>query len=170
MQGYLCVSRPRRFGKTMAANMLAAYYSCDWNSREMFWGLEISRSEEFEKYLNKYDTIFLNMQEFLSNEYGGSVTVSDISERCNRIDMNFEGLKDDSLSILAGEAIPINTGSFVNDMTTLRSEDDVLTLLIQLGYCQSLEEYRGNLILVGVNYDKKTKEHSCIIEEYMKEK
>ena len=35
-------------------------------------------------------------------------------------------------------------------------------------YCRSLEEYQGNLLLVGVNYDKKTKEHSCKIEKYLK--
>ena len=227
------------------------------------------------------------------------------------IDMNFEGLRDDILSMLAGEEVPVNTGSFTNDMTTFRTEDDVLTLLIHLGYlgyhysarsvfipndeiraeyvnavsvsdwgevskalknsadtlqaiwqgrekqvaegirqahfetshiqyndenalsytislalyaarnfytvhrelsggkgfadlvfiprkrfadkpalvvelkwnkdavgaiaqikereyCQSLEEYHGNLLLVGVNYDKKTQEHSCKIEEYRK--
>ena len=46
------------------------------------------------------------------------------------IDMNFEGLKDDVLSMIAGESVPVNTGSFTNDMTTFRTEDDVLTLLI----------------------------------------
>lgn len=50
------------------------------------------------------------------------------------IDMNFEGLKDDILSMVAGEMVPVNTGSFTNDMTTFRTEDDVLTLLIHLGY------------------------------------
>lgn len=35
-------------------------------------------------------------------------------------------------------------------------------------YCQSLEEYQGNLLLVGINYDVKTKEHSCVIEEFVK--
>ena len=35
-------------------------------------------------------------------------------------------------------------------------------------YCASLEEYKGNILLVGVNYDKKTKEHNCVIEEYSK--
>ena len=48
--------------------------------------------------------------------------------------MNFDGLKDDVLSMIAGERIPVNTGSFTNDMTTFRTEDDVLTLLIHLGY------------------------------------
>ena len=50
------------------------------------------------------------------------------------IDMNFERLKDDILSMLAGEHIPVNTGNFTNDMTTFRDENDVLTLLIHLGY------------------------------------
>ena len=50
------------------------------------------------------------------------------------IDMNFEGLRDDVLSMIAGEKVPVNTGSFTNDMTTFRTEDDVLTLLIHLGY------------------------------------
>ena len=35
-------------------------------------------------------------------------------------------------------------------------------------YCRSLEEYEGNILLVGVNYKKQTKEHECVIEEYVK--
>lgn len=50
------------------------------------------------------------------------------------IDMNFDNLKDDVLRMIAGESIPINTENFTNDMTTFRTEDDVLTLLIHLGY------------------------------------
>lgn len=50
------------------------------------------------------------------------------------IDMNFSGLKDDVLSMIAGESVPVNTGGFTNDMTTFNNESDVLTLLIHLGY------------------------------------
>lgn len=50
------------------------------------------------------------------------------------IEMNFEGLRDDVLSMLAGETVPVNTGSFTNDMTTFRTKDDVFTLLVHLGY------------------------------------
>ena len=50
------------------------------------------------------------------------------------IDMNFEHLKDDVLSMIAGESVAVNTESFTNDMATFRTEDDVLTLLIHLGY------------------------------------
>ena len=309
LQSCVCVSRPRRFGKSMAADMLTAYYSKGCDSRELFSGLEIAKDENFEEHLNKYDTIFLNMQEFLSRssnvkellervegkvirelkkqypdvelydendlaetmqdifaeseclfiviidewdcifrefkhdkaaqeiyldflrdllkdkeyiylaymtgilpikkygthsalnmfdefsmidpgplaEYVG-FTEKEVEALCQKyqmdineiknwydgysfeevesvyspksvvscmrlgklgnywnqtetfealqiyIDMNFEGLRDDILSMIAGETVPVNTRSFTNDMTTFRTEDDVLTLLIHLGY------------------------------------
>ena len=309
LQGYICNSRPRRFGKSITANMLTAYYSKGCSSKEMFSGLEISRAKDFEKHLNQYNTIFVNMQEMLSRsknvqelvarfqkliirelkseypeveyfdeddltlcmqdvyvqtkqtfviiidewdcifreyktdreaqekyldflrdqlkdkayihlaymtgilpikKYGthsalnmfdefsmidpgplacyvgfteeevkglceqyqmdmGEVkswydgysfekTLSIYSPRsvvnCMRlgkignywnqtetfealqvyIDMNFEGLKDDVLSMIAGNSVPVNIGNFANDMSTFHTEDDVLTLLIHLGY------------------------------------
>ena len=309
LQSCVCVSRPRRFGKSMAADMLTAYYSKGCDSRELFSSLEIAKDENFEEHLNKYDTIFLNMQEFLSRssnvkellervegkvirelkkqypdvelydendlaetmqdifaesecpfiviidewdcifrefkhdkaaqeiyldflrdllkdkeyiylaymtgilpikkygthsalnmfdefsmidpgplaEYVG-FTEKEVEALCQKyqmdineiknwydgysfeevesvyspksvvscmrlgklgnywnqtetfealqiyIDMNFEGLRDDILSMIAGETVPVNTRSFTNDMTTFRTEDDVLTLLIHLGY------------------------------------
>lgn len=308
-QQFICVSRPRRFGKSMAANMLTAYYSRGCESGELFTGLEIAADENYTRYLNRYHTIFLNIQEFLSRsgnveelisrikklvmrdflrqypevdyfdttdliesmqdvyqdtkapfviiidewdcifrefkidkdaqekyldflrdllkdkeyihlvymtgilpikKYGThsalnmfdefsmtnprqlaryvGFTEPEVEELCGRyqrnlsevkewydgyrfeqvdsvyspksvvsavtsgicdsywnqtetfealkvyIDMNFEGLKDDILSMMAGETVPVNTGSFGNDMTTFRTEDDVLTLLVHLGY------------------------------------
>ena len=65
-QKYVCVSRPRRFGKSMAANMLAAYYDRDCDTKEFFDKLKISQSEEYLKHLNQYDVLKINMQEFLS--------------------------------------------------------------------------------------------------------
>ena len=50
------------------------------------------------------------------------------------IDMNFDGLKDDILCLMSGERIPVNTKNFSNDMVTFHTKDDVLTLLIHLGY------------------------------------
>lgn len=65
---FVCVSRPRRFGKSMTANMLAAYYSKGCDSREMFSKFKIAGSEDFEKHLNKYNVIRLNMTEYSSFE------------------------------------------------------------------------------------------------------
>lgn len=68
-QKYVCVSRPRRFGKSMAANMLAAYYKKDEDTRPLFDKLLISQSESYEEHLNQYDVIRINMQQFLSETH-----------------------------------------------------------------------------------------------------
>ena len=65
-QKYICVSRPRRFGKSMAANMLAAYYDRSENTEDLFQNLAISREKSYEENMNQYDVIKINMQEFLS--------------------------------------------------------------------------------------------------------
>ena len=58
---YCCVSRPRRFGKTMAANMIAAYYSKGCDSHEIFSNLKISKDPSFERNINKYNVIKLDI-------------------------------------------------------------------------------------------------------------
>ena len=65
-QKYICVSRPRRFGKSMAANMLTAYYSRGCDSGELFQGLKIATHPDFEKHLNQYNVIHLNMRDYLT--------------------------------------------------------------------------------------------------------
>ncbi len=64
-QKYICVSRPRRFGKSMAANMLTAYYSRGCDSKEMFNKYKIAKADSFEKHLNKYNAIHINMVKYL---------------------------------------------------------------------------------------------------------
>ena len=66
-EAYICNSRPRRFGKSYAANMLAAYYSKGCDSEKMFDGLTIGKSSDFKKHLNKYDVIHIDVQWFLSS-------------------------------------------------------------------------------------------------------
>ena len=80
LQGYICNSRPRRFGKSFAANMLAAYYSKGCDSRKMFSGLAISQTADFEKHLNQYDVIHLDIQWFLSNVSDPEQIVAYITE------------------------------------------------------------------------------------------
>lgn len=63
---FVCVSRPRRFGKSMTLEMLAAYYSRGCDSAELFKGRKIEKADTFQEHLNQYDVIFLNMQQFLS--------------------------------------------------------------------------------------------------------
>lgn len=63
----ICSSRPRRFGKTMAVTMLAAYYSKGCDSEKLFAGFKIVQDEFFKKHLNKYNVIFLDIQWMYGN-------------------------------------------------------------------------------------------------------
>ncbi|MBQ7931545.1 MAG: AAA family ATPase, partial [Clostridia bacterium] len=65
-QKFLCVSRPRRFGKSMAMDMLSAYYNCGEDTSALFENLKIASAESYREHLNKYHVIKINMQEFLS--------------------------------------------------------------------------------------------------------
>lgn len=57
---YICVTRPRRFGKSIAAQMLNAYYSKGANSKELFSKYKISKTEDFETHLNKHNVIYID--------------------------------------------------------------------------------------------------------------
>ncbi len=61
---FMCISRPRRFGKSVAAKMAYAYYDRKSDSKELFNGLEITKSPDYEKHLNKYPTIFIDWNTF----------------------------------------------------------------------------------------------------------
>ena len=66
-QKYLCVSRPRRFGKTMAADMLCAYYGKK-ESRECFDNTKLITHEGWDRFLNKYDVIRISMTDFIKEK------------------------------------------------------------------------------------------------------
>ena len=59
---FICNSRPRRFGKSMTADMLSAYYSRGCDSKELFKNYEISTVSSYEKNLNNYDVIHFDVQ------------------------------------------------------------------------------------------------------------
>lgn len=77
-QKFMCVSRPRRFGKSMAANMLAAYYGSGEDTAPLFDGLKIAGDASYKEHLNQYDVIRINMQEFLSGTH-------DMDEMLNKL-------------------------------------------------------------------------------------
>ena len=62
----VCISRPRRFGKSYAAKMLTAYYDCTCDSRELFGDKSIAKANDYEKYINKYNVICLDITGFIS--------------------------------------------------------------------------------------------------------
>ena len=77
---FSCISRARRFGKSMAAKMLVAYYDRSCDSRELFQDLEIARDASFEKHLNKYPVIYLDMTRFISLYRNDPTIINHIKE------------------------------------------------------------------------------------------
>ena len=69
---FICVTRPRRFGKSVTLDMLNAYYSKGCDSKELFSDLKISSLPVFDKHLNQHDVIYLDMMEFADNEENGN--------------------------------------------------------------------------------------------------
>lgn len=150
---FICVSRPRRFGKSMALEMLAAYYSRGCDSRELFAGYKIEQDKTFEEHLNQYDVIYLNMQQFLIEADSGRVT---------------EYLEQEVLEELNEEYEEILKGKNVGLASALRR----IYTRTDRHYTQALEDYAGEILLVGINYepDNPDKPHSCVIEKVTKAK
>ena len=77
---HICNSRPRRFGKSMTANMITAYYSKGADSKDLFSSLEIASSTDYEKHLNKYDVIHFDVQGFIELAGSPNKVVSSIKK------------------------------------------------------------------------------------------
>lgn len=75
-----CFSRPRRFGKSYAAKMLAAYYSKGADSDSLFQNLKISKMDNYKENLNQYDVLFLDVAWFISIASSIENTVSEMQD------------------------------------------------------------------------------------------
>ena len=133
---YICNSRPRRFGKSYAANMLAAYYSKGADSEKMFSDLSIGKTQDFKKYLNKYDVIHIDVQWFLANCEDKNKVVQFITKSVldELREIYPECLKSAVIEMLSGAEVKVNTATFKNDTVNIQNRDEVLTYMIHLGY------------------------------------
>lgn len=77
---FLCVSRPRRFGKTMAADMLTAYYSRNCHSQKLFSGKKAEREASFPQHLNQHHVIRLDVQQFLFHKSHLDIFINKMQE------------------------------------------------------------------------------------------
>ena len=168
---FLCVTRARRFGKSVAVKMLNAYYDMSCDSKDLFAGLAISHTKDYENHLNKESVIYLDMTDFLTKygdddehlvckmkhdiseellSYFDGVYVADNDDLKRYITMNFDGLRDDIVMALNDVPVMVNSLKFSNDMHKVGSKDDVLTLLCHLGY---LSYNRDSKTAVIPNYE-----------------
>ena len=79
-QAFICNSRPRRFGKSITADMLTAFYSKGCSSKDMFGSLAIGKDKEFGEYLNKFDVIHFDVQWCIAPAKGADNIVSFIEK------------------------------------------------------------------------------------------
>ena len=64
---FVCISRPRRFGKSMVGNLISAYYSKGCDTRSIFSQMKIGQTPDYDKYLNKLNVIKLDLNEWYQN-------------------------------------------------------------------------------------------------------
>ena len=200
---FICNSRPRRFGKSITANMMTAYYSKGCDSKQMFSRLKISEKDSYEENLNKYDVIHFDVQWCI--EPAGSVekVVSFITENVINelreifhpnavvnlmllgefqsywsqtgtyesiiplINKNFDGLKTAVIAMISGDEVNVRTATFQNDMITFRNKDDVLTLLVHLGYL-AYNQKRQTAYIPNEEIRMEFIDAECVIETYEK--
>ena len=74
----VCISRPRRFGKSYAAKMLTAYYDCSCDSHELFKDKKVAKAKEYEKYINQYNVICLDITGFTSAAKDSGVSLREV--------------------------------------------------------------------------------------------
>lgn len=60
---HICITRPRRFGKTVMANMIASFFSKACDSKELFRNLQIAKTKGYEKFQNQYDVIHISFND-----------------------------------------------------------------------------------------------------------
>ena len=95
---FVCISRPRRFGKTTASSMIASYYSKGCDSKELFAPLKISQEADFEKHLNKYNVIQIDLNTFYKSSKNPENLIEQITLSINKeliksfpeVDINLE--------------------------------------------------------------------------------
>ena len=158
---FSCVTRCRRFGKSMAAKMLNAYYDQSCDSRSLFADLQIAQDASFEQHLNKYPVIYLDLTTFTAEKE------ADIVNR-----MDGELLADVSKVYADLVLIPrknVASPAIVVELKYHQAVDTAIAQIKRREYSAKVAQYVGNLLLVGISYDRETKQHACRIEKYVSE-
>lgn len=177
LQGYICNSRPRRFGKSITANMLAAYYSKGCDSKAMFSSLEISKSNDFEKHLNKYDVIHIDVQWCLEPSGGPEKVISYISKKAiEELNEYYPGIITEKTKSLPEALAQINTAYgkkfviiidewdvLIRDETTNRKEqEEYINFLRSIFKGTEPTKYIQLAYLTGILPIKKEKTQSAL--------
>lgn len=111
MEKLICISRPRRFGKSYAAKMLCAYYDCSCDSRDLFDQKEIGRTKEYLDHLNRYHVVNLDITSFISEAKRQRTSMADVPEKI--VNAIHKELKNMDPGLAAGESLTEDMIHFV---------------------------------------------------------
>lgn len=78
---YICITRPRRFGKTSAANMIAAYFGRGNDGLQAFGGLKIQSDDRFLAHLNQHNVVYISLNEMPRECFSYAQYISRIHKR-----------------------------------------------------------------------------------------
>lgn len=179
---YLCISRPRRFGKSITAAMLSAYYGKNYDASALFANRMIAKSAGYRTYLNRYDVIEVDMNVFchrINPQTGWTITACEavslfqkevIAEIWEAYPDCFDRSEVDLPNVLAIQELLTGEG-FTDVVFIPRQKSRRPAMVIELKYDQTAEsaidqikkkkytsvlsDYRGELLFVGITYDKK---------------
>ncbi len=90
---YLCITRPRRFGKTVNANMLGAYYTKGYDSHALFDSLAIAGTQMYEKHLNRYNVIHIDFGRQPDSCEGYDDYIGDIIKTLQELKQWYDGYR-----------------------------------------------------------------------------
>ncbi|MGM9687937.1 MAG: AAA family ATPase [Alloprevotella sp.] len=157
---YSCVTRCRRFGKSMAVRMLCAYYDKSCDSRELFRGLKAEQDKSFDTYLNKYYVIRVDMTDFTTRYRGEKTIVSliqhqimdDVLEFFTEVKVKAD---DDLMSILCriseatGERFVMIVDEWDAILREMGSDESIVTSYIDL-LRRLFKGSSSNIVFAGV--------------------
>jgi hypothetical protein len=180
---FICISRPRRFGKSVAAHMLVNYYSLQQNNRTLFDGLNISKCPTFEENLNKYNVIFFDVQTIFDNAKTARKTINQIKSSILSAvikaypDVNYSNPKDvmETLSCITNETnVPFIFIIDEWDCLFRAAKNDTSGQILYLNFLRSIFKGQGYVHLAymtGMLPIKKYGTHSALnmFKEYSME-
>jgi hypothetical protein len=150
-QSYVCVSRPRRFGKSITANMIAAYFEKGCDSRSLFEGRKLSETENWDKNLNKYDVIRIDLADLLASVGNPDKTLDELEKGLiSDLNEHFPGYltESDTMVTFALDKINDKTGAkfvIIIDEWDCLFRDDKSNTKVQERYINLLRSlFKGN--------------------------
>jgi hypothetical protein len=178
---YVCVSRPRRFGKSITANMIAAYFEKGCDSRSLFRGRKLSETADWDKNLNRYDVIRIDLADIRSRRETPEEALDSIDEWVvKELDEAYPSLVDRERDGIADALASINdkTGAkfiiiidewdclFRDDKSNTKVQELYINLLRGLFKGNSAKKFMALAYITGILPIKKYSSESALNNFY----